>query len=125
MVRPEQSNAFGPAAPYRYGSPFWYAAICTALARKLIVAAWARAEPSVVPPLRAMKPATGSSAKSRTLAAVRRGVATGNRAAEDRELGTRAVPSGRLRKMTCRVRAPKLPRSLSELHPEGDRFRSP
>src|SRR4051812_11957021 len=72
-----------------------------------------------------MKPATVSSAKSRTLAAVRKVVATGNRAAEDRELGTRAIPSGRLRKMTCRVRAPKLPRSLCELHPVGDRFRSP
>src|SRR3954471_11911557 len=72
-----------------------------------------------------MKPAVVNSAKSRTLAAVRREMTAGERAAGDRELGTRAIPSGRLRKMTCRVRAPKLPRSLCELHPEGDRFRSP
>src|SRR4051812_4849213 len=72
-----------------------------------------------------MKPATVSRAKSRTLAEVRKVTATGDRAAEDKELGTRAIPSGRLRKMTCRVRAPKLPCSLCELHPVGDRLRSP
>src|SRR3954447_21180391 len=90
-----------------------------------MVPACALAEPSVVAPLRAMKPAVVSSARSMTLATARREMAAGERAAGDRELGTRAVPSGRLRKMTCRVRAPKLPRSLCELHPVGDRFRSP
>src|SRR4051812_46170441 len=72
-----------------------------------------------------MKPAAVSTATSRTLAEVRKVPATGDRAAEDIEVGTRAIPSGRLRKVTCRVRAPKLPCSLRELHPVGDRFRSP
>src|SRR5436305_8016343 len=67
-----------------------------------------------------MNPAMVSSARSRSLAALRREMTAGERAAGDRVLGTRAIPSGRLRKMTCRVRAPKLPRSLCELHPAGD-----
>src|SRR6478735_3675132 len=106
FTSPEQSNAEGPAAPYRYGLPFWAAATETAVVPRVLALAWGGGDTM-------MRDTTAARAARRVRTAVRRpGMVVRSRVVMGVSLPTAC-------EVSCRVRAEGARPRAARLHPEA------
>src|SRR6478735_8850400 len=106
FTSPEQSNAEGPAAPYRYGLPFWAAATETAVVPRVLALAWGAGDTM-------MRDTTAARAARRVRTAVRRpGMVVRSRVVMGVSLPTAC-------EVSCRVRAEGARPRTARLHPEA------